>query len=487
MMTENDSIKAQTDLTKEKKIKKIGTKNFLAILLLGTAGQIAWVMENSNFNTFVYDEITKDPGPVAWMVAISAITATLTTIFMGIKSDRNTHRWGMRKPYIFFGYILWGLMIILFPMSGWIKITGIAVLMVIILDAIMTFFGSTANDAAFNAWITDISHSSNRNRIQTIVSLTAFLAIAITYGVAGVIIDNYGYFVFFYIFGGIVISIGLLSGYLIDNKSGKIIIKSELEPKMEDGTTEDPIASPNKSLPNGEKNLKTKKSTIWEEFKSMFNPQILKDNKILFLLFVYMSLSGIAGQVYTPYIFQYLEHYLGMSKTSYSSYIIIFMPILVICIVIIGWISHKFNRKKLIIVGTIIGATTTIIMGLTSPYIRENIDTIGMVAVLLYVLSQIPTMAAAIAHGGWLLDKYPSGEVGKFQGIRMVFFVAIPMIIGPAIGAFVIRTYGIPIDDGFIPTPEIFIVGGLLAFLSIIPILFIKKEAGKVITQKSDD
>lgn len=50
------------------KVKKIGRKNILAIFLLGTAGQIAWTMENSNFNTFVYDEITKDPGPVAWMV-----------------------------------------------------------------------------------------------------------------------------------------------------------------------------------------------------------------------------------------------------------------------------------------------------------------------------------------------------------------------------------------------------------------------------------
>ncbi len=173
--------------TNQKKVEKIGIKNFLAILILGTTGQIAWVMENSNFNTFVYDEITKDPGPVAWMVAVSAVAATLTTIIMGIKSDKTVHKSGKRKPYIFYGYILWGMITILFPMVSWISLVGVAVIMVVIMDAIMTFFGSTANDAAFNAWITDISHSSNRNKIQTINSITAFLAIAITYGITGVI------------------------------------------------------------------------------------------------------------------------------------------------------------------------------------------------------------------------------------------------------------------------------------------------------------
>ncbi len=456
----------EVNLTKENeamqlKVKKIGSKNFLAILLLGTAGQIAWVMENSNFNTFVYDEITRNPVPVAWMVAVSAITATLTTIFMGIKSDRTQHKWGKRKPYIFYGYILWGLITILFPMVSWISLVGIAVVMVIIMDAIMTFFGSTANDAAFNAWVTDISHSSNRNRIQTINSLTAFLAIAITYGIAGVIIDSYGYFIFFFIFGGVVSAVGLLSGYLIGNKDEKE--KLAKTNTIVEGTP----------LSKGE-------ISIWDEFKSLINPKILKDNKILFLLFVNMALSGVAAQIYMPYIFQFLEYYLGLTKTEYSGYIIIFMPILIVAVLIIGWISHKFNRKSVIIVGTITGSILTIIMGIVSPYIRDNLESIGMLAVLLYVIGQIPTMAAAIAHGGWLLDSYPSGEVGKFQGVRMIFMVALPMVIGPPIGALVIKSFGIPFEDGFIPTPEIFIIGGTIAILAIIPILFIKKEAGKV-------
>jgi Na+/melibiose symporter-like transporter len=178
-------------------VRKIGSLNVLAILILGTSGQIAWVVENSWFNTFVFDEITKDPTPIAWMVAISAITATLTTIVMGIASDRSRSRFGRRKPFIVVGYITWGIITAIYPTISWIPSIGLAVVMVVAIDAIMTFFGSTANDAAFNAWMTDIGHSSNRNRIQTLNSLCGFLAAVVAVGAAGFIIDAFGYFIFF--------------------------------------------------------------------------------------------------------------------------------------------------------------------------------------------------------------------------------------------------------------------------------------------------
>jgi Na+/melibiose symporter-like transporter len=75
---------------------------------LALTGQIAWAVENTWFNTFVYDTITPDPRPVSWMVAASAITATLTTLLMGTLSDRTRTRWGRRRPYILLGYVLWG-------------------------------------------------------------------------------------------------------------------------------------------------------------------------------------------------------------------------------------------------------------------------------------------------------------------------------------------------------------------------------------------
>ena len=91
-------------------------------------------------------------------------------------------------------------------------------------------------------------------------------------------------------------------------------------------------------------------------------------------------------------------------------------------------------------------------------------------------------MIATITLFAWIQDNYPEGEIGKSQGIRLVFMVLLPMVIGPPIGAFIVQTFGIPTIlngiPGFIPTPEIFIFRGLVALLAIIPLLFISKQEG---------
>ncbi len=88
----------------------ITARTWLIMAALALTGQIAWAVENSWFNRFVYDTITPDPRPVAWMVAASAITAALTTLLVGTLSHRTRSRWGRRRPYILFGYVLlfWG-------------------------------------------------------------------------------------------------------------------------------------------------------------------------------------------------------------------------------------------------------------------------------------------------------------------------------------------------------------------------------------------
>jgi len=68
----------------------------------------------------------------------------------------------------------------------------------------------------------------------------------------------------------------------------------------------------------------------------------------------------------------------------------------------------------------------------------------------------------------------------EISSIRMIFMVLSPMVIGPPIGAEIIRGFGIPTVEGFIPTPHIFIIGGILSIFAIIPIIFIKKSEGSI-------
>ena len=189
-------------------------KKWLSIFLLGFAGQVAWAVENQFFNTFMYDRIIPDPLYVSIMVASSAVVATITSIFMGAFSDKL----GRRKPFLFFGYLIWGISIIVIPGAGMIKPALLAAWVLILLDCLMTFFGSTAYDAAYNAYMTDITTRKTRGRAQGLLAVGTALAILLTYGLSGVVIDNFGYYHFFGGVGLLVFVLGLWGGALVDDR-----------------------------------------------------------------------------------------------------------------------------------------------------------------------------------------------------------------------------------------------------------------------------
>ena len=90
--------------------KKLGKKFWSCMLIFGLIGQVAWVVENMYFNVFIYKMFHASASDIAGMVAASAVTATLTTMFMGPLSDKL----GKRKLFICGGYLLWGISIFSF-------------------------------------------------------------------------------------------------------------------------------------------------------------------------------------------------------------------------------------------------------------------------------------------------------------------------------------------------------------------------------------
>ena len=161
---------------------KLGKSKWFNIILFGLMGQIAWNVENMYFNLFLFNSVYNGASQTAVdgtmsvmdaiskMVAFSAVTAVVTTFLMGILSDRvNKRKW-----FISIGYILWGIVTavfglisrdrisVLFGLSDEIKILSATVTAVIVMDCVMTFMGSTSNDSAFNAWVTDITNTKNQ-------------------------------------------------------------------------------------------------------------------------------------------------------------------------------------------------------------------------------------------------------------------------------------------------------------------------------------
>lgn len=163
-------------------------KFYFSLVLFSLLGQVAWVVENMLFNTFLKDEIGASPFHIALMVSLSAIVATVTTLFLGAYSDKI----GKRKKFIWIGYVIWGITILAFSLinkdnllskyQSEAKAIIVGTALTIILDCVMTFFGSVANDACFNAWITDSTNEKNRGKIEGINSMMPLLAVLLVFG-----------------------------------------------------------------------------------------------------------------------------------------------------------------------------------------------------------------------------------------------------------------------------------------------------------------
>ncbi len=80
-------------------------------------------------------------------------------------------------------------------------------------------------------------------------------------------------------------------------------------------------------------------------------------------------------------------------------------------------------------------------------------------------------------------DWTPADKVGHFQGIRMIFQVLLPMIIGPNIGAAVIRSNPTTYEElgqiKTVPTPGIYLAAAAVLLLIAVPVLLLKKRERK--------
>ena len=157
------------------------------------------------------------------MVGASAVAATVTTLLVGAFSDKV----GKRKLFICSGYILWGISIFcfslirtdviekIFPMT--LSAASVGVSLVIIMDCVMTFFGSAANDACFNAWVTDVTDDTNRGAAEGINSMMPLVAILVVFG--GFMSFNLdlqeSWITIFRIIGIVVTLLGVLGFFLI--------------------------------------------------------------------------------------------------------------------------------------------------------------------------------------------------------------------------------------------------------------------------------
>ena len=433
-----------------KKTTALGWRVWVSTIVFGLVGQIAWVVENMYFSTFAQD-IFSNSGRTdlsylvtTLMVWLSAATATVTAIFAGGWCDKT----GKRKPFVAYGYIGWGLTIMLFaaiPMQASAsRIAGVAT-MLIVFDCVMTFAGSIANDAAFNTWVIDVTDTTNRGRINTILALMPVFATIIVFIGLGNLYNasSASNWLFFVVLGAIPMVSGVAAIFLM------------------------------KDSPNIIKN--TNPDFLKETFYG-FRPRVAKENKMLYVCLATFALLGISQQTFFSYIINFVQNTLELGDAFAIPLAVIILGAAAVT-GFTGFLSDKFGKKHLIYPMLVVAIVGTLLMYLLK-YMNKAVW-----LPLAYVIG-ILMLGSLLGLSGILMSSFqdyiPKGYEGRFQGVRMCFCVLIPMIIGPLVTLIL----GLNSTDtgaaGFTPPFSMFLAASIIAALALVPAFFVRKDSTRL-------
>ena len=443
---------------------QVGVRMWFVFILVGLAGQFAWSIENMYLNTYItYLNFTSKDGGfdynlmIAITTAASAAVATLTTIFIGNLTDRI----GKKKLFISIGYIIWGVATASFGLfnvnsstSFIVMSSFLAATIVVIIDCVMTFFGSSSNDAAFNAYVTSHVDDAKRGKVEgvlQILSLISMLIIFVGFNNLTTKQGGYRWDLFFYILGGIVSLVGIISLFLI--------------PKEKDEGKKD--------------------TTYLGAVLDGFKPKTVVNNKKLYLILTIYFIFACAQQIFFPYLLVYIEKTCEISSTS-TSFLSPFVIVMAVALiggsalsVLVGILGDKFSKNKMIIPSLGIMFTGTLIM-MFIPFVGDSsLRTFYACFAGLIMITGcigVPTILNALVR-----EYIPVGKEGSFMGIRMLFVVALPMCIGPFIGSALNNSFGKTYVGDFgvsspLPSNYSYLVGSLFLLLTCIPLFFYFKE-----------
>ncbi len=431
-------------------------KFYAALIVFSLIGQVAWVVENMYLNVFIYKMFNASASDISVMVMASAAAATLTTVFMGALSDRL----GKRKVFMCFGYILWGISILAFALvrvdliSSLFGIasgaSAVCVTLVIILDCVMTFFGSTANDAAYNAWLTDRTDEHSRGKAEGINSMMPLVAILVVFGgfMSFDLNSPESWTVIYIVIGAVVFLIGILGFFLVED------------------------------APAGRPDSIGYLPTILYGFR----PSVVKKNVSLYLTLILFVLFGISIQIFMPYLIIYYEQTLQL-----SNYVLIMAPAILLASVVTvlyGRLIDRFGFEK-----SVFPSLGMLALGYVLLFLFPGVVPASGVLMIVPVFAGSLLMMSGYltgmaVFGAEIRNRTPEGMAGRFQGLRILAQVLLPGVIGPAIGAAVLQNADTIVNsDGtvsFLPNNLIFLAAfaaEFLLFAGLVLMLLLRKKS----------
>lgn len=150
-----------------------------------------------------------------------------------------------------------------------------AVVAIVVLDCVMSLFGSGANDAAFNAWVTD-STTANRSRVDGVLATMPLVSMLIVFGLLDGLTQRGDWGLFFGIVGATTAAVGVVAWFLVRDR-----------PRL--ARTADGYLA---SLIHG------------------LRPSTARAHPRLYVTLLAVAILGVSSQVYLPYLIIYLQRYL---------------------------------------------------------------------------------------------------------------------------------------------------------------------------------
>ena len=362
---------------------------------------------------------------------------------------------------------------------------------IVLADTIMSFFGSMANDAGYNAWYADMLDDTNSGQIGALAATMPVISTLVGTLVGGMIIGSPaftkndpigGYVAFFTIVGAITVLVGIASFFLLKDS-----------PKLR------PV----------------KDGSFWHQFGSVFDFKSFVARRELALVFLTLMVFFIGYNCYFIHIMNWMNYTLGFKDPS----LILGIPLIIAVALSLVFVP-LINRRRVPEVAAfsvILSIVACLFVFFVVGPMADGFDTENA----LNLAANWPAFVGIIMAGAgyvifmqsmtvWMKRLYPEEHRGQFEGIRVMFFVFFPMIAGPLIADPICRRFGekvyqvvadgalkfvtgseatalgydiTQIADGYLPVNQLFIAAAIISALSLIPLFIAAKEYRKSRTE----
>ncbi len=456
---------------------RLSIRIWITIILFMFMGSIAGGVESMYLGLYLNNTVFKDgtmgaaltlTDTINLIASLTAVVSGITTFVMGTLSEKMKNR----KLFISVGFIIWGIVMLIFSnvrggkvgnffgLRGISEIITVTSITIIAFSLVLAFLRSTTSDAAFSSWLTDVSTPETSTIIEIAFTIMGFVSTGvITFLVASAQSGQREYSDIFILFGMMGIILGILGFVLIENP--RRIKKSK---------------------------KKEQETSYWSDLFYGFKPSTVKGNRNLYLILSSGCLFNCAYRAFYPYLFIYIASVVipankGVNILSAKVVLPAIIAIIVAAVSILA-LMKAYSKSK---AASFIPSVLCFIVGLLILSSTKNI--VGIIIGLApWLIGYIIIM---IQFGATVRDNIPKDKVGLFQGIRMIFLFFVPNIIGPTLGNIAAKNSDVTyMENGaekVLPTESMFLYAAVVAALIFIPMLaFLKKDKERALKEENN-